>query len=216
VVQTIQASDQASDITLADLTAKFGLTLAREPNFFPEWQQCSAEVTELEHTILDRVQTNFLAFMERPPVLENSVKMVVLSPLLDLAGFYRSPYRIETETSVALEMEDEGEIICGRIDVLVVQAALWVLVIESKRAAFDVATAMPQALAHMLANPSLANPIDRPSFGLITNGHGFIFLKLTRQPTAQYANSRVFSLFNPGNELHQVLQVLKQVGSVIQ
>jgi predicted type IV restriction endonuclease len=207
MVQTIQASD----MTLAELTARFGLTLVREPNFFPEWQQVNTETTELERIILDRVQANFLAFMERPPVLENSVKMVVLSPLLDLAGFYQMPYRIETETSIELEMEDEGELIRGRIDVLVVRAALWVLVIESKRAAFDIATAIPQALAYMLANP-----IDRPSFGLITNGHGFIFLKLTRQPTMQYANSRVFSLFNPGNELDQVLQVLKHLGSAIQ
>ena len=206
MVQTIQASD----ITLAELTAKFGLTLVREPDFFPEWQQASPEATDLERSILDRVQANFLAFMERPPVLENSVKMVVLSPLLDLAGFYRTPYRIETETSVELKMEDEGEIIRGRIDVLVVHSALWVLVIESKRAAFDIATAIPQALAYMLANP-----VNRPSFGLITNGHGFMFLKLTRQPTVQYSNSRVFSLFNPGNELNQVLQVLKKLGDAI-
>lgn len=206
MVQTIQASE----ITLAELTAKFGLTLVREPDFFPEWQQVSAEATELERSILDRVQANFLAFMERPPVLENSVKMVVLSPLLDLAGFYQTPYRIETETSVELKMEDEGEIIRGRIDVLVVNTALWVLVIESKRAAFDIATAIPQALAYMLANP-----VNRPSFGLITNGHGFMFLKLTRQPAVQYSNSRVFSLFNPGNELNQVLQVLKKLGDAI-
>lgn len=206
MVQTIQASD----ITLAELTEKFGLTLVREPAFFLEWQQVSTDPTDLERAILDRVQANFLAFLERPPVLENSVKMVVLSPLLDLAGFYGSPYRIETETSVELEMEDEGEIIRGRIDVLVLQVALWVLVIESKRAAFDVATAIPQALAY-----TLANPVDRPSFGLITNGHGFIFLKLMRSPTVQYANSRVFSLFNPGNELNQVLQVLKKLGAEI-
>lgn len=207
MVQTIQASD----ITLAKLIAEFGLTSVREPEFFPEWQQVSTESTELERGILDRVQANFLAFLERPPVLENSVKMVVLSPLLDLAGFYRTPYRIETETSVELEMEDEGEIIRGRIDVLVLQAALWVLVIESKRAAFDIATAIPQALAYMLANP-----VNRSSFGLITNGHGFMFLKLTRSPTVQYANSRVFSLFNPGNELNQVLQVLKKLGDEIE
>ena len=205
MVQTIQASD----ITLAALTAKFGLTLVREPDFFPEWQ-VSAEVNGLERTILNRVQANFLAFMEHPPVLENSVKMVVLSPLLDLAGFYQMPYRIETETSIELEMENEGEVIRGRIDVLVVHDALWILVIESKRAAFDIATAIPQALAYMLANP-----VNRPSFGLITNGHGFIFLKLTRQPTVQYANSRVFSLFNPGNELDQVLQILKTLGDAI-
>jgi hypothetical protein len=75
--------------------------------FFWEWQQDVPPLSEAEQQLLDRVKANFTALMEDPPMLENSVKMVVLSPLLDLAGFYRQPFRIETETSIDLELEDD-------------------------------------------------------------------------------------------------------------
>jgi hypothetical protein len=206
---------QASRIKLADLKQDFGLTLVRDPAFFPEWviqtAEPSGELSELEKMLLDRVLQNFSALLEDPPVLKNSVKMVVLSPLLDLAGFYRQPFRIESETSVEVEAEDEGEIIRGRIDVLVLRQRLWLLVIESKHSDFAVNVAIPQAIACMMGNPDLS----LPTFGLVTNGNDFVFLKLVRQPTVQYGNSRVFSLLNPGNELDEVLQVLKQLGMVI-
>ncbi|WP_353933065.1 type I restriction enzyme HsdR N-terminal domain-containing protein [Okeanomitos corallinicola TIOX110] len=140
-----------------------------------------------------------------PPMLENTVKMVVLAPLLDLAGFYHKPFRIETETGVALEMEDEGTIIRGRIDVLVLKNRLWLLVIESKRSDFAVTRAIPQALAYMLGNEETV----LPTFGMITNGNEFLFLKVLEH---KYANSRLFSLVNPDNELYRVLQVLKRLG----
>jgi hypothetical protein len=35
----------------------------------------------------------------------------VLSPLLDLAGFYQLPFEIETETSVEISAEDENFIV---------------------------------------------------------------------------------------------------------
>ena len=41
------------------------------------------------------------------PLLEEVVKMVVLSSLLELAGFYQSPCEIETETSIAIVAEDD-------------------------------------------------------------------------------------------------------------
>ena len=210
---------QASRIKLADLKRDFGLTLVRDPAFFPEWVpqtaepsgDLSEEISELEKMLLDRVLKNFSALLEDPPVLENSVKMVVLSPLLDLAGFYRQPFRIESETSVEVEAEDEGEIIRGRIDALVLRQRLWLLVIESKHSDFAVNVAIPQAIACMMGNPDLS----LPTFGLVTNGNDFVFLKLIRQPTVQYGNSRLFSLLNPGNELDEVLQVLKQLGNAV-
>lgn len=71
--------------------------------------------------------------------------------------------------------------------------------------------AIPQALAYMLGNLETA----QPTFGMITNGNEFLFLKSTRQPAAEYANYRLFSLVNPSNELYIVLQVLKQLGEVV-
>lgn len=206
MIQTIPANQ----VTLKTLKDQFGLQLRQDEQFFPEWRSTDLSLSETEEEILGRVKENFLALMDDPPLLENSVKMVVLAPLLDLAGFYRQPFRIETEPSVTLEMEDEGMVIQGRIDVLVQKHRLWLLVIESKRSDFAVSRAIPQALAYMLGNPNLTSP----TFGMITNGNEFLFLKATHNPVAQYANSRLFSLLNPEHELRSVLQILKQLGQM--
>ena len=135
--------------------------------------------------------------------------MVVLAPLLDLAGFYRRPYRITTETSIEISLEDGNKIIRGRIDVLVVNQNIWLAVIESKRSDFAATRALAQTLSYMVANPDT----ERSTFGLITNGSEFMFLKAQRQPTAQYSTSRLFSLFNPDNELYSVLSILKYLAA---
>jgi predicted type IV restriction endonuclease len=204
MVQTIPATE----VTLRELKQAFGLQMSQDSTFFSEWLAAQAALSETEQRLLDRVKANFLELMEDPPMLENSVKMVVLAPLLDLAGFYHKPFRIETETSVDVELEDEGRVIRGRIDVLVLKNRLWLLVIESKRSDFAATRAIPQALSYMLGNPDLT----QPTFGMITNGNEFLFLKTTRQPIAEYANSKLFSLVNPDNDLYGVLQILKRLG----
>ena len=203
MVQTVPATEA----TLYQIKQALGLSKSQDPEFFTEWQTSGTDINQAERVLLDRVQTNFLALMEDPPMLENSVKMVVLAPLLDICGFYRKPFKIETETSTQIEMQDEGITIRGRIDVLVMKDRLWLLVIESKRSDFAVSRAIPQALSYMLSNPS-----SQPNFGLITNGHEFLFLKTELQPTATYDNSRLFSLLNPQNELYSVIQILKLLG----
>lgn len=207
MVQTIAANT----VTLRQLQQAFGLQQTADPTFFPEWQHSTAELTASERQTCDRVKANFTALVADPPLLENSVKMVVLSPLLDLAGFYRPPFRLETETSIDIELTDQELRIRGRIDVLVLQDRLWLLAIEAKRTDFAVTRALPQALAYLLGNPDVA----QPTFGLITNGNEFLFLKATRHPTAQYANSRLYALINPHNDLHEVLSVLKGLGAAI-
>lgn len=198
----------ATEVTLRQLRQAFGLELAQDEHFFPEWSTADLPLNEAERHLLDRVKGNFMELMDDPPMLENSVKMVVLAPLLDLAGFYHKPFRIETEASIDIETSDEELVIRGRIDVLVLKNRLWLLVIESKRSDFSVTRAIPQALAYMLGKPETS----QPTFGMITNGNEFLFLKAIRQPTAQYGNSRLFSLVNPNNELYLVLQILKRLG----
>lgn len=109
MVQTIPAAEA----TLRDLKQAFGLQIVQDPAFFSEWSETHAALSESEQRLLDRVKANFAALMEDPPMLENSVKLVVLAPLLDLAGFYHKPFRLETETSINVELEDEGLIIRG-------------------------------------------------------------------------------------------------------
>ncbi|MFH7027233.1 MAG: restriction endonuclease subunit R [Heteroscytonema crispum UTEX LB 1556] len=177
---------QAQNINITDLEEKFGLQLSVSDQFFTEWFENLPEITEQEKQQLDRVKTNYLSLVKRRPISEEMVKMVVLAPLLDLAGFYHHPfYVVETEKSVEIAIEDKDEVVRGRIDVLVLQHQLWLLVIESKNAGFSLVTAIPQALAYMLNNP---NP-QRPAFGLVINGSHFIFLKLIKQDTLQYALS---------------------------
>ncbi len=66
--------------------------------------------------------------------------------------------------------------------------------------------ALPQTLAYMSANP---NP-EIPTFGMITNGEDYIFVKLNQQK--QYALSNKFTLANPvKNELYEVMQIIKQI-----
>ena len=203
MIQTIYAQE----VTFRTLKQTLNLQSAPDLKFFSEWREGLGRLSEAEECYLDRVKTNFLDLLEDPPALENSVKMVVLAPLLDLAGFYRRPFRIKTEASIEINLEDEGTLIRGRIDVLVVSDFLWLVVIESKRSDFAVTRAIPQTLAYMLGNPEG----NRPTFGLITNGTEFLFLKTSRTPTAQYATSRLFSLVNPTNELHEVLAILKHL-----
>lgn len=142
---------------------------------------------------------------------EEVVKLVVLSPLLAMAGFYGPPFRIRTEVPVQIALEDEGKLVRGRIDVLVLQERFWVLVVESKEAGFSLKEAIAQALAYMAADP---HP-DQPTFGFVTNGSEFRFLKLMKRDNPQYAFSDSFTLQRRDNDLYQVLRILKRIGEFV-
>ena len=206
MVQTLRARE----ITLQEIAKKFGLQLVEDEQLFREWQDDLPEITEAEKQRLDRVKASYSNLIEDPPLLENTVKMVVLSPLLDLAGFYLPPFRIKSEKSIEISLEDEGVIIKGQIDVLVMCDQFWVVVIESKQAAFSLEVGKSQLLTYMLANPYL----DRPTYGLLTNGNSFLFIKLIQKDTPQYISSRLFYILNPGNDLYQVLRVFKRIAQL--
>ncbi|OCQ97028.1 restriction endonuclease subunit R [Nostoc sp. MBR 210] len=202
---------QAQNIGLAYLEERFSLQISEDERFFTEWLENLPSVTTLDQQYLDRVKANFLSLVKRPPILENAVKMVVISPLLDLAGFYREPYAIATEESVEITVEDAEEIVRGRIDVLVIQEQFWLLVIESKRASLSLLEAIPQALVYMLGSSNT----DKPVFGLVTNGEDFQFIKLIKYDKPQYALSDKFTLSRRENELYKVLQILKKLSQVL-
>ncbi|MBD2245308.1 restriction endonuclease subunit R [Nostoc sp. FACHB-888] len=198
---------QAHNVSHADLEARFGLQQTESEDFFTEWFDTLPEITDLEKQDLDKIKLHFLRLVKRPPLSEETVKLVLLSPLLNLAGFYDEPFYMRGEESIEISAEDEGEIIRGRIDVLVIQEQFWLLVIESKRSSFSLLEAVPQALVYMLANPSQ----DKPTFGLVTNGSDFIFLKLAKENQPKYAMSDQFTLLKRESELYQVLSVLKNL-----
>lgn len=201
----------ARTLKLADLRAKFGLQRTEAADFFLEWQEGLMALTAIEQQAVDRIKANYLYLLEYP-VLEIIVKMVVLSPLLDLAGFYAPPFRVTGELEVKVTAADEGEVIQGAIDILALQERFWVTVIEAKNSEFSLTKALPQGLAYMLAHPHT----DRPAFGAVTNGSEFLFIKLASTPSPRYALSNTFSLLNRGNDYYQVLQILKRFGTLVQ
>ncbi|MBE9227867.1 restriction endonuclease subunit R [Phormidium sp. LEGE 05292] len=198
----------AQTIELHDLIEKFGLQRIEDEQFFREWQENLPELTDVEKQALDEVKRDYFHLAEYP-MLEPIVKMVVLSPLLKLAGFYRSPFYLSAEKEVRIAFEDEGVTITGRLDILVFTPEFWILVVESKRAKLSLENGIPQALAYMLGNP---NP-EKPAFGFVTNGSEFIFLKLTKEDAPKYAESFLFSL-RRGDDLYTVLRVLKRLAQL--
>jgi hypothetical protein len=91
------------------------------------------------------------------------------------------------------------------------QKSLWILAIESKNSSISLHKALPQALAYMLASP---NP-SKITFGLITNGSEYRFLKLNASDIPFYSTSSLFSIFPPDRDLLIVLQILRRLAQII-
>jgi hypothetical protein len=197
---------RAEPVTIDDLQQHFGLIDRPDPAAFPEWQQDLPPLTDNDRSRLDDAQTHYLHLSKRP-ILEAMVKMVILSPLLELAGFYDIPFYAQSEESINISTQDDHLTIRGKIDVLVTQDQFWILVIESKQTGISIDAGIPQALTYMLAAPDRTKPL----YGMVTNGSNFIFLKLIDHT---YQLSDEFSLRRRG-DLYQVLAILKHLADCL-
>ncbi len=198
----------ANQISLETLHKKFHLRKSKTSDFFPEWHRNLPGLTEKEKQSLERVKSNYLSLSENNFLSEQMVKMVVLSPLLDLADFYQPPFQTKAEASVEVLAENEGILVKGNIDILVINQQFWALVIETKQSQFDVTVALPQALTYMLASP---NPRGI-SYGALVNGREFMFVKLKQGEKPVYSRSYGLSI-ERNEELYQVLSALKNLSS---
>ncbi|MEA5467465.1 restriction endonuclease subunit R [Spirulina sp. 06S082] len=206
MVQTLAAKN----LNLYDLEEKFNLQLNDDENFFPESRENLPELNDLEKQTLDEVRENFRHLSKYPP-LEAIVKLVVLSPLLRLAGFYRPPFYLVAEKEVKLDIEEEDTKITGRLDFLVFTPKFSVLAVETKGAKASLYDGITQALTYMLAD---ANS-QEPSYGFVTNGLEFLFLKLVNTSPPQYGESNGYLLRNP-NDIYLVLRILKRFANLVQ
>lgn len=202
---------QAKDLSLHDVKERFNLQQIEDEQFSEEWLSDLPEITDYEKHWLDQVKADFLSLAEYP-LHEEVVKLFVLAPLLSLAGLARLPFLTVAEKQVEIAFEAEDEVIRGRIDLLILYQQLWAVVIESKSKRLDVMEALPQALFYMLNSPNL----DKPTFGLLTNGNRFIFVKLMRQDELGFALSEDFSLQSRKNQLYDVLAILKRLKNLVQ
>ena len=209
MVQLLRISEETS---LEGLERDFQLQRNDDHDFFKEWRQELVNLSQGDRDVLKRITEFYKNISRKSVVSENIVKMAILSPLLDLAGFYSSQFAIADEESITVSAIDGETIYRGRIDILVIQQSLWILVIESKSSSFSLHKALPQALAYMLAS---RNPA-KTTFGMITNGSEYRFVKLDATGNAPiYATSSLFSIFPPDDDLPTVLQILRRLAQII-
>ncbi len=206
MVQTIQSQE----VNLRYLLDNFSLELVRDEEFFREWQYDLPEISDLEKELLNQVQEGYFNLLQNPPFLEDIVRMAIVDPVLFIGKFFLHPYHIRSEESINLELADKEVIIRGRIDALVLKEKLWVMIIESKRAEFSIEAGLAQLLTYLLASPH----VEHPNYGLIVTGGSFIFVKLVKTEIPQYATSKMFAIRNPGNELFDVLRILKRLSEI--
>jgi hypothetical protein len=201
----------AAITTLAEAEQQFHLTRTEDANFFPEWRTDLPDLTDAEQAGLVEMRHRYLYQRSQGHLLEGTVMLLFASPLLALAGFYDPPFQVRAEEAVQLTLEDSEEVLQGRLDVLVLQEQFWVVVLESKKTALSVWSALPQTLAYLMANPQPR----QPSFALMTNGDDSVFVKLTQTDGRQYNFSRVFAALTSNQELYGILRILKRMSQVI-
>lgn len=197
--------------TLAEAERRFNIDRTEDEAFFWEWHKDLPDLTNREKTGLNELRRRYLYQRAESQLLEGTVLLLLASPLLAIVGFYDPPFKVRAEESVQIILDDSEEVLQGRIDVLVLENQLWVVVLESKKTALSVWSALPQTLAYLMANPQL----ERPSFAMMTNGDDILFVKLTQITARQYDVSRVFAPFISNQELYSVLQLLKRMSGVI-
>lgn len=208
----IQATAISKAITkLSDVRSKFNLSRSDDPQFFTEWLGELPEIKDREKLELDRLKKRYFYYLEQEEsISEGTVNIIIIHPLLDIMGLCDPPFIIRGEAYLKVEIENKAEslVLQGRIDALAVIDQFWVVVIEAKESGFSVFNALPQTLAYMMGNPHL----EKPTFAMIANGEDYIFVKLTRAATNQYAFSKKFTIANPqANELYDVMRIVKRL-----
>jgi len=159
------------------------------------------ELNESDRSTLAQIRQDYHNLTRHGELREDIVKMVILSPLLRLAGFYRGEFQIISEVGVELKFPyDEDS--RGRVDLLIVKDTIWILTIESKGEILAARTALPQLLHYMLNG-------NQAKWGLVTNGYEFVFVRLF---TPKLQISYLLDLQRPG-DLETVAAILKYIAA---
>ena len=170
-----------------------------------------SEISEAERSQLDQVHQRFRYQREMGQVAEGTLNAIVVSRILELAGFYDPPFRMNSEQTIEISTRSSDLMLSGRIDFLVIQNQFWQAIVESKDTEFDVEVGIPQILAYMMGTPKSQQII----LGMVTNGSTFIFIKLQRGTVMEYDFSDSFFLLSRQNCLYPILQILKDIGDYI-
>ncbi len=193
--------------TIAEAEKKFGLRRCESKDFFTEWYDQLPEISPSNRANLEILWQRYIYHRSGGHLLESTVMLLLVSPLLAIAGLYDPPFRIKAEESISINISDSEETLQGRIDVLVLCDRIWIIVLESKKTMLSVWSALPQTLAYLMASPNG----DIPTFAMLTNGDDIVFVKLEGK---QYGMSQVLApLVNQG-ELEMAWRVLRKIAEI--
>ena len=85
-------TDVITTIALAE--TRFNLSLTEDRAFFPEWQSDLLSLSSHEKKSLDELRQRYLYQRSAGQLLEGTVTLLLVSPLLAIAGFYDPPLRV--------------------------------------------------------------------------------------------------------------------------
>jgi len=204
-MQTLAVTEAITMI--AEAERKFGLSRSESSNFFTEWYDQLPVINPSDRANLEILWRRYIYHRSGGHLLESTVMLLLVSPLLTIAGLYDPPFRIKAEESIAINVSDSEETPQGRIDVLVLRDRLLIIVLESKKTMLSVWSALPQTLAYLMASPNG----DLPTFAMLTNGDDIVFVKLDGK---QYGMSQVLAPLVNRGELEVAWQVLRKIAEI--
>lgn len=208
-MQTLAVTEDVT--TIVEAEQKFGLSRSELKDFFTEWYDELPEMNSSDRASLEVLWRRYIYHRSGGHLLESTVMLLLVSPLLTITGLYDPPFLLKAEESVLIKISDSEETLQGRIDLLVLLDRLWVIVLESKKTMLSVWSALPQTLAYLMASPNSGSTHpagNHPTFAMLTNGDDIVFVKLEGK---QYGMSQVLSPLVNQSELEVAWRVLRKV-----
>ncbi len=158
-----------------------------------------------------KIRADFLPYLEFGTVGSGAVKLLLLAPLLKLAGFYQEPFHIDVEESIAHILEtDEEMTIRGQMDILITKKQMepifWILVVEAKKISLSVQVGLAQLLAYLYKGLQNQSRV----WGLVTNGFEYQFVVVEQRQSITYHLMPLLN-FLETEKLKQILQVLNGI-----
>ncbi|NET89983.1 MAG: type I restriction enzyme HsdR N-terminal domain-containing protein [Kamptonema sp. SIO1D9] len=190
----------ARNLTLKEVHRLFGFQKQYDGSFS---DLLSLEtLTEPEKQELLKIRDDFEPYLAEGQALEGQIRIVVVAPLLRLAGFcfYNYPIQIKVENNIApLDIQDEDISITGRSDIIAINkdkqtttnVDFWILVLETKPTLASTLAGLPQILTY--AYTSLKQ--QKSVWGLVTNGLSYEFLYIQSGNPPSYLHLPILNLF---------------------